>query len=165
MIRSTDLILQKNIRIHEASHTAVGVMLGIGMEFPKVFSDGSGVAPFNLDEARAKAKSSPEIEDVPSDKLRLSARHIAAVYCAGYAGEAIASGSSTAFPLMESTLDLNHAFRVLHLANIEPNEMESEIHQAWSLAIQTLKRCWPAVEELAGMIDVTPGSHQPPKLH
>lgn len=156
-----------DFRIHEAGHYVVGVGLGFEMAIPEIYRDGSGgIAPFErpkpTEDARTLDDLFMEANSAESALIFQTALHIAAVYMAGYAAEAIMANVSTANPIGRETSDFANACRMLEIGRLDVN---LGIDVAWKTAVVGLKSAWPQVEAIAEMIPVTDGTHRPLKFH
>lgn len=164
IIQPESFLKSRDIRIHEASHCAVGTILRLPMSMPEVFKDGSGgVANFDWDEIRASADSDDRhLDEIDYDQQLNAGTHIAAMYLAGFAGEAIASKTEWRQIIGARSHDLQKACQALDLVKA-PEEIYLSL--AWHTALEILYTCWPTVMKLADMIPETDGTHRPPQFH
>ena len=160
IIRPVIFIPRRDVQIHEAGHYVAGVAFGFPMEFPKVFSDGSGIARVN------RAKLPPDMSSRPArsmeeaiaslpDNARLDAvLRVVALFLAGFAAEVVASEE---FPDRRSVVgagssDLDHAIEFLRAGDMLSDRW---LLAAWNLSLNTLRRHWDSVIDVAGAIRTT----------
>jgi hypothetical protein len=162
LIREESFLLARDIRIHEAAHFGVGILLGLPMGEPEVFRDGSG-GRVNLGWTEIHASvAAIEGQAISQNTEWAAARRVATMYLAGFAGECIITGADTSEIVGGHSHDLAKACEVLELVGAP---VDQSLKRAWAHALEILKACWPAVTELAGMIPETDGGHRPPQFH
>ena len=164
IIQPESFLKSRDIRIHEASHCAVGTILRLPMSMPEVFKDGSGgVANFDWDEIHASADSDDRhLDEIDYGEKLNSCTHIAAMYMAGFAAESLASKTEWRQIIGARSHDLQKACQVIELVKA-PEDIYLPL--AWHTALDILANCWPAVLKLSAMIPETDGTHRPPRFH
>ena len=163
IIRSESFLPARNYAVHEAAHYCVGSLFRLPLQPPEIFRDGSGGrVPLDRPAILASAEQAPD--DIPRDQYRLAARNIACMYLSGHAGEAIACGVDTSCIVGARTSDLHQAGEVIIQAGFS-EQMDAILEESWHQAVRLLRKMWPLVQEIAGDVLITDGSHRPVKFH
>ena len=163
IIRPESFLQVRDFRVHESGHYTVGSLFRLPLQPPEVFRDGSGGrVPFDRPAMLASAEQAPD--DVSGGQYRLAARNIACMFLAGTAAEAIACGVDTSHLIGARTSDLHQAGEVIINAGFS-EQMDEILEESWHQAVRLLRKMWPLVQEIAGDVLITAGSHRPVKFH
>ena len=155
IIRPYTFLKQRDYRIHEAGHFAVGTLLGLPMEIPAVFTGGGGIAAFDRETVKAKASQDDTPLEACSERvISDAALNIAKTFLAGHAAEAIHFGDDVSEVIGGRTSDFNHAWAVLEESSLLSGSLpEIDIHLAWMESVELLKSVWPRVLRVAELLD------------
>ena len=161
IIRSTSFLPVRDFKIHEAGHYVLGVGMGLPMNVPEVFRNGTG-GRTTLDQPALQASSAGVVpEDIPDDQLKWAVTRMGAVLLAGCAAEAIAANVDTSCIIGSRTEDLRQAVECIR----KVGQSDLLLQDAWRLAVKMLHHAWPLVLEIAQDIPTTDGTHRPVQFH
>ena len=160
LIRPASMIPHRAVRIHEAGHFVVGTALNFPMRFPRVFADGSGLAPINREVLPPESLNPPErsikdvVEALPKSVRADGVVHVVALYLAGYAAEVLACDEhpDRRHVYGAGAPDLRNALELLAMADMLHDRW---LLAGWNLALNTLRRHWDSVIDVAAAIQVS----------
>ena len=155
LIRPASLIPRRDVRIHEAGHFVAGVALNFPMRWPRVFADGSGLAPINRDALPNQPKTMREvIAEIPEPARRDAVVCVASLYLAGYCAELV---SCDEYPdrrhvYGRGTSDVCATLKLLADAG---SDSDRALLAAWNLSMNVLAKHWDSVIDVAAAIQVS----------